>query len=64
MVFHVTNYMKETNVWMLRKFRWVLWSFFLSIPVYRNTYWDYHARRVAWGRKLDRRTDEEQMEAA
>ena len=48
MVFHVTNYMRETNVWMIRKMRWILWSGVLIVPVYRNTYWDYLGRRVAW----------------
>lgn len=48
MVFHVTNYMRETNVWMIRKMRWIFWSFGLSVPIYRNTYWDYLGRRAAW----------------
>ena len=48
MVFHITNYMRETNVWMIRKGRWILWSLVLSTPIYRNTYWDYLGRRVAW----------------
>ena len=48
MVFHVTNYMRETNVWMIRKMRWILWGTFGSIPFYRNTYWDYLGRRAAW----------------
>ena len=48
MVFHITNYMRETNVWMIRKMRWILWSVFGFIPIYRNVYWDYLGRRVAW----------------
>jgi hypothetical protein len=40
MVYHVTNYMRETNVWMIRKMRWILWSVFGFVPVYRMTYWD------------------------
>ena len=48
MVFHVTNYMRETNVWMIRKMRWIFWSLGLSIPIYRNTYWSYLGRRSAW----------------
>ena len=48
MVFHITNYMRETNVWMIRKMRWMFWSFFLFVPAYRNFYWDYLGRRVAW----------------
>ena len=47
MVFHVTNYMRETNVWMIRKGRWFLWGFVTAIPIYRNTYWDYLGRRQA-----------------
>ena len=48
MVFHITNYMRETNVWMIRKMRWVLWGLVLSTPIYRNTYWDYLGRRIVW----------------
>ena len=47
MVFHVTNYMRETNVWRIRKGRWILWGFVASVPIYRNTYWDYLGRRAA-----------------
>ncbi len=46
MVFHVTNYMRETNVWMIRKMRWMLWGFVGFVPIYRNVYWDYLGRRV------------------
>ena len=48
MVFHITNYMRETNVWMIRKMRWILWGGVSAIPLYRCTYWDYLGRRVAW----------------
>lgn len=48
MVFHITNYMRETNVWMIRKMRWILWCTFGFVPFYRNVYWDYLGRRVAW----------------
>ena len=48
MVFHTTNYMRETNVWMIRKMRWILWCTFGFIPFYRNVYWDYLGRRAAW----------------
>ena len=48
MVFHVTNYMRETNVWMIRKMRWILWGMVSATPIYRCTYWDYLNRRVAW----------------
>ncbi len=48
MVYHVTNYMRETNVWMIRKMRWILWGFVGFIPIYRNTYWDFLGRRVVW----------------
>ena len=40
MVYHVTNYMRETNVWMIRKMRWILWCTFGSVPAYRLLYWD------------------------
>ena len=48
MVFHVTKYMRETNVWMIRKCRWILWGGVAATPFYRCTYWDYLGRRVAW----------------
>ena len=48
MVFHITNYMRETNVWMIRKGRWILWGGALSLPLYRTFYWDFLGRRVAW----------------
>ena len=48
MVFHITNYMRETNVWMIRKMRWIFWAGVISTPVYRLTYWDTLNRRVAW----------------
>ena len=58
MVFHVTNYMRETNVWMIRKMRWILWGGVSFIPLYRTFYWDYHGRRVAlkhwWAGKSER----------
>lgn len=64
MVFHVTNYMRETNVWMIRKMRWILWSFFGFIPFYRNVYWDYLGRRVAWKDSLSGKTEEQRMQEA
>lgn len=45
MVFHITNYMRETNVWMIRKCRWIFWGLATSVPLYRNFYWDYVGRR-------------------
>ena len=48
MVFHITNYMRETNVWMIRKMRWILWGGVSAIPIFRITYWDYLGRRVSW----------------
>ena len=59
MVFHITNYMRETNVWMIRKMRWILWSTFGFIPIYRNVYWDYLGRRVAWKDSLSGKTEAE-----
>ena len=64
MVFHITNYMRETNVWMIRKMRWILWSIVGAIPIYRNTYWDYLGRRVAWKDKFSKKTEEEKRQEA
>ena len=58
-MFHITNYMRETNVWMIRKMRWILWSTFGFIPIYRNVYWDYLGRRVAWKDSLSGKTEAE-----
>ena len=63
MVFHVTNYMRETNVWMIRKMRWLLWGMCLSTPIYRNTYWDFLGRRVAWRDSLGFWGTEEEKKA-
>ena len=63
MVFHVTNYMRETNVWMIRKGRWMLWSFVGCVPIYRCTYWDFLGRRVAWKDKLGWYGTEEEKKA-
>ena len=52
MVFHVTNYMRETIVWMIRKMRWILWGGVAMTPLYRCTYWDFLGRRVAWREHL------------
>ena len=51
--------MRETNVWMIRKMRWIIWSLVGAIPFYRNTYWDYLSRRVVWKDKLSRKTEDE-----
>ena len=64
MVFHITNYMRETNVWMIRKMRWMLWGFCTFVPLYRNVYWDFHARRVSWKSWFDRRTEKQKAEDA
>ena len=48
MVFHIANYMRETNVWMIRKMRWMFWGIVAAVPIYRNTYCDYLGRRSAW----------------
>ncbi len=61
MVFHNTNWMRETNAWWIRKVRWMTWSCAFYIPLYRNTYWDYHSRRVAFGNKMDRRPEEQRV---
>lgn len=64
MVFHITNYMRETNVWMIRKGRWILWSFCGFIPAYRNFYWDYIGRRVVVKDWWYGKSDEEKMKEA
>mmetsp|Transcript_13422 Transcript_13422/g.15072 ORF Transcript_13422/g.15072 Transcript_13422/m.15072 type:complete len:185 (+) Transcript_13422:26-580(+) len=64
MVFHISNYMRETNVWMIRKMRWMLWGFTLTVPVYRCWYWDFHSRRVAWKSWFDRRSEKQKAEDA
>ena len=64
MVFHITNYMRVTNTWMIRKCRWMLWSFCGFIPAYRMFHWDYHSRRVAWKNWFDWRSEEEKQEWA
>ena len=62
MVFHITNYMRETNTWMIRKMRWILWGTFSFVPIYRNVYWDFLGRRVAWKDSMSGK-DEAQKEA-
>ena len=64
MVFHITNYMRETNVWMIRKCRWMLWTFCMFVPIYRNVYWDFHARRVGWKSWFDFRSEKQKAEDA
>lgn len=64
MVFHITNYMRETNVWMIRKGRWILWGLGGLVPMYRNFYWDYLARRVVWKDYLFGPSDEEKQKIA
>jgi hypothetical protein len=58
MVFHITNYMRETNVWMIRKMRWIFWTLGGFIPLYRNVYWDYLGRRTAWVEYFNTKTPE------
>ena len=64
MVYHITNFMRETNVWMIRKWRWFFWAFTSYIAIYRNVYWDYHARRVAWKEWFDFRSEKQKAEDA
>ena len=64
MVFHITNYMRETNVWMIRKMRWMLWGFVSFIPLYRTFYWDFHGRRVAWKKWFAGKSEDEQRQEA
>ena len=60
------NYMRETNVWMIRKMRWMLWSFCGFIPVYRNVIYDYQGRRQAWYYKFveNNKTEEDKQKYA
>ncbi len=64
MVFHITNYMRETNVWMIRKMRWILWGGVSAIPLFRVTYWDYLGRRVSWRDHLFGGSEESRKEIA
>jgi len=64
MVFHIQNYMRETNTWMIRKGRWIFWTIGGSVPFYRNTYWDYLGRRVAWKEYFNGKTEEERIAEA
>ncbi len=64
MVFHITNYMRETNVWMIRKGRWILWGMCSSVPIYRNVYWDFLGRRVAWKDYYSGLTEDEKRQQA
>ena len=64
MVFHICNYMRETNVWMIRKMRWMFWCTFGFIPFYRTVYWDYLGRRVAWKDSLSGKTEDEKRAEA
>ena len=64
MVFHISNYMRETNVWMIRKCRWIFWSLVWCVPFYRHFYWDYLGKRAAWRNHFFGGTQEEQIEWA
>lgn len=64
MVFHVTNYMRETNVWMIRKMRWILWGGCAFIPLYRTFYWDFIGRRVVFKDWLRGKSEEQKKEEA
>ena len=64
MVFHITNYMRETNVWMIRKGRWMLWGLCGFVPLYRNFYWDFIGRRVVWKDYLSGKTEEQKKQKA
>jgi hypothetical protein len=59
MVFHVTNFMRETNVWMIRKMRWILWGGVLAIPLWRTFYWSFNGRRVAFKKWLAGQSEDE-----
>ena len=63
-MFHICNYMRETNTWMIRKMRWILWCTFGFIPAYRNFYWDFLGRRVAWKDSMSGKTDADRQAEA
>jgi hypothetical protein len=56
--------MRETNVWMIRKMRWILWGGVSFIPLYRNFYWDFHGRRVALKQWLAGKTEDQRKQEA
>lgn len=64
MVFHITNYMRETNVWMIRKMRWILWGGVAFVPLYRAFYWSFNGRRVAWKKWWAGKSEDEQRAEA
>ena len=63
-MFHITNYMRETNVWMIRKGRWLLWGMVGFVPMYRNFYWDFLGRRAAYKDYYSGLTEDEKRENA
>jgi len=44
--------------------RWIFWGLGSFIPLYRNFYWDYLGRRVAWKDSFSGKTEEEKMAEA
>jgi hypothetical protein len=42
----------------------MLWGAVAYLPIYRNVYWDYHARRVVLKNRFDRRSEAEKIEDA
>ena len=64
MVFHITNYMRETNVWMIRKCRWIIWLTMGSVPLFRMTYYEYLGRRQAYWSYYMGGTEDERREYA
>ena len=64
MVFHITNYMRETNVWMIRKCRWIIWCTMGFVPFYRMTYYEYLGRRQAYWSHYMGGTEAERKEYA
>jgi hypothetical protein len=56
--------MRETNVWMIRKCRYLLWFGCAFVPLYRNFYWDYIGRRVVLKEWLSGWTEDQKREDA
>lgn len=65
MVYFKTNWIKETNQWIIRKVRPFAWSLVAGYFIFHFTYYEYLGRRVAFFNKhLDPRTDVEKQKDA
>ena len=59
MVYFKTNWIKDSNQWVIRKIRPWVFGLGISYFVYNFTIYEYLGRRVIVWRKLDPRTEEE-----